>query len=685
MLFRSVHWIGIEPFVEVDHFIQNLGDGTFAHSGSLAIRAAVAAGSHITFKVLYNGAVAMTGGQDAPGAMSVPNLTKALQAEGVTRIIVTTDELDNYRGVEMPRHVEVWGRERIIEAQEVLRTEPGVTVLVHDQQCAAEKRRDRKRGLVADPPERIVINERVCEGCGDCGVQSNCLSVQPIETELGRKTQIHQSSCNKDYSCVAGDCPSFLTVTPKKAAGKTSRDKGGARRLPKLDVSKLPDPVLVVPADDFTLRMPGVGGTGVVTTSQLLGTAATLDGKYVGGLDQTGLSQKAGPVVSDLRITTEPVEGTNKLTAGSADLYLVFDLLVGLSPQNLVGVSAERTVAIVSTSKTPTGEMVRNVHAEFPDLAGLQERLDEVTRADQNRYLDAIAVTEGLFGESTTTNTFMLGVAYQLGTIPISKEAIEEAIELNGAAVEANKAAFHWGRQWALDPATVREASILPEDHLPKPSASLEKAIVAAGLGHGELGRLVRLRAADLVAYQNERYAKAYLDTVATAAATGHTAFAEAVARYAYKLMAYKDEYEVARLLLEETAKLTVSNAVGDGMTVKWNLHPPILRAMGRDKKLVLGSWFTPALVALRGSKRLRGTALDPFGRAKVRQVERELAAEYRSLIEKLAPKVTDDNVERAVEFASLPDGVRGYEDIKLANVEHYHSELARLRSQFDI
>jgi indolepyruvate ferredoxin oxidoreductase len=682
---EGVHWIGIEPFVEVDHFIQNLGDGTFAHSGSLAIRAAVAAGSHITYKVLYNGAVAMTGGQDAAGAMTVPNMAKALQAEGVNRIIVTTDEVEKYQGVELPRDVEVWDRARIIEAQEVLRTVPGVTVLIHDQQCAAEKRRDRKRGLVADPPQRIVINERVCEGCGDCGVQSNCLSVQPIETEFGRKTQIHQSSCNKDYSCLAGDCPSFMTVVPRKSGGKASREKGGARRSPKLDVAKLAEPVLIVPADDCTIRMPGVGGTGVVTTSQVLGTAATLDGKYVGGLDQTGLSQKAGPVVSDLRITTEPVEGTNKLTAGSADLYLVFDLLVGLSPQNLVGVSAERTVAVVSTTKTPTGEMVRNVHAEFPDLDVLRSQLDEVTRADENRYLDAIAVTEGLFGESTTANTFMLGVAYQLGGIPISREAIEEAIELNGAAVDANKLAFNWGRQWVLDPAKVREASVLPEDHMPKPSKGLEQAIVSAGLGEGELGRLVRMRAADLVGYQNEGYARDYLDTVAKANATGHTAFAEAVARYAYKLMAYKDEYEVARLLLEESAKLTVSNQVGDDVEIKWNLHPPMLRALGRDKKIELGSWFTPALVALRKSKRLRGTALDPFGRAEVRKVERQLIDEYRNLIAKLAPKVGEGNVELAVELASLPDGVRGYEDIKLRNVEHYQSELARLRSQLDI
>jgi indolepyruvate ferredoxin oxidoreductase len=682
---EGVHWIGIEPFVDVDHFIQNLGDGTFAHSGSLAIRAAIAAGAHMTYKVLYNGAVAMTGGQDAPGAMTVPEMSTALMAEGATRVLVTTDDIEKYKGVKMPDGVQVWDRSRIVEAQEVLAKEPGVTVLVHDQQCAAEKRRDRKRGLVEDPPQRLVINERVCEGCGDCGVQSNCLSVQPIETEFGRKTQIHQSSCNKDYSCLAGDCPSFLTVLPKAKAGKASRDKGGARRLPTVDPATLPAPTMLVPTDDFTVRMPGVGGTGVVTVSQILGTAATLDGKYVGGLDQTGLSQKAGPVVSDLHITTEPVEGTNKLTAGSADLYLVFDLLVGLSPLNLVGVSKDRTITVTSLAKTPTGEMVRDVHAPFPDLDPLRDELDEHTRAEHNRYFDAIAVTEGLFGESTTANTFQLGVAYQAGALPISAEAIEQAIELNGAAVAANQAAFRWGRKWVVDPQAVRDASILPEDHLPTPSAALSRAIDAAGLGEGELGRLVTMRAADLADYQDERYARKYLDTVARAAASGQDGFAEAVARYAYKLMAYKDEYEVARLHLEEAARLTVSNAVGDDVVVKYNLHPPMLRAMGLDRKVQVGTWVDPALKALSKGKRLRGTKLDPFGYAKVRRVERSLVKEYRDLIDRLAPTVTADNVEVATRLASLPDEVRGYEDIKLRNVEHYRSELARLRSQLGI
>ena len=683
---EGAHWVGIEPFVDVDHFIQNMGDGTFAHSGSLAIRQAVSAGSHMTFKILYNGAVAMTGGQDAAGAMPVDRLSSWLLAEGVTRVLITTDDRGKYRGVDLAGGVEVWDRDRIIEAQQALAAEPGVTVLIHDQQCAAEKRRDRKRGLADDPPIRVVINERVCEGCGDCGSKSNCLSVQPIETEFGRKTAIHQSSCNKDYSCLDGDCPAFLTVVPrKKGLRKASRSEGGARRRPELDPAELAEPTPIVPTGDLTIRMPGIGGTGVVTVSQVLGTAATLAGKYVGGLDQTGLSQKAGPVVSDLRLTDEPVEGTNKITSGSVDLYLVFDMLVGLSPNNLMGTSAERTVAVASTTKTPTGLMIRDTKARFPDQKELQNELDAATRADHNRYLDAVELTERLFGDSVTANIFQVGVAYQIGALPIGAGAIEQAIELNGAAVEANKLAFRWGRMWAIDPERVRAASVYPEDHMPKPSEALSGAIAAAGLTEGELGRLVRLRAADLADYQDERYARKYLDTVAKAAATGQDQFAEAVARYMYKLMAYKDEYEVARLHLEETAKLQVTDAVGSDVKVSWNLHPPSLRAMGMDGKIRLGPWFKPALSSLRGAKRLRGTPMDPFGYAKVRRVERSLVKEYRTLVEKVAPEVDDANVELATELANLPDLVRGYEEVKLANVDVYHSELARLRSQLDI
>ncbi len=685
---EGTQWIGIAPFVKTGHYIQNIGDGTFAHSGSLALRASVSAGTNITYKILYNGAVAMTGGQDAAGAMPVPRLTEWLRSEGVVRTIVTTDDREKYKGIRLAEGTEVWARERIVEAQETLAKVPGVTVLIHDQQCAAEKRRDRKRGILVEPAERVVINERVCEGCGDCGVQSNCLSVQPIETEFGRKTQIHQSSCNKDYSCLAGDCPSFLTVVPTKPSGKgdtkkVTKAEGGARRRPALDPADLPEPTLVVPGDDATIRMPGIGGTGVVTVSQILGTAATLDGKYVWGLDQTGLSQKAGPVVSDLRITTTPVEGTNKVTAGGVDAYLVFDLLVGLSANQLIGAAGDRTYAMVSTSKTPTGAMITDVDAAYPDADLLVEDMRAATKGAW--FLDAAAVAEGLFGETTTANVLQIGAAYQLGLLPISASAIEQAIELNGAAIEANRLAFRWGRMWAIDPERVRAASVLPEDHWAKPSPELEAEITRRGLGEGELGRIVRIRAADLVAYQDERYARRYLETVQKVAKGTSPAFAEAVARNLYKLMAYKDEYEVARLHLEEAARLNVENAVGADVKVSWNLHPPMLRAMGMDRKLRLGPWFTPVMRSLSKGKKLRGTPIDPFGYAKVRRVERQLVKEYRGVVEKLADRFAKVDADAAVRLAELPDLVRGYEDIKLRNVDRYHDELLTLRSQLGV
>ena len=692
---EGTQWIGMEPFVSIPHLFQNIGDGTFFHSGSLAVRAAVAAGSHITFKVLYNGTVAMTGGQDAAGAVPVPELAASLVLQGVQRVIITTDEPDKYKGVRLHTGVEVWPRERIIEAQETLAELPRVTALIHDQQCAAEKRRDRKRGRVADPAMRIVINERVCEGCGDCGTASNCLSVQPVETEFGRKTRIDQSSCNKDYSCLAGDCPSFLTVVPTGKAGRNATDpavarrEGGGRRRPELSATDLPEPTPVVPVDDMTLRMPGIGGTGVVTVNQIIGTAAMLDGRYVTGLDQTGLSQKAGPVVSDLRISREPIEGANKASAGGVDAYLVFDLLVGLGPTNISGASPARTVAIVSTSRTPTGRMIADPNATFPDMAPLLAQMDESSRADLNVHLDAAAVCSGLFGDTTTANVLVLGAAYQRGALPIAAAAIEQAIELNGAAVAVNKLAFRWGRMWVHDQARVEAAMTKPEDALTPPS-SADVALIG-DLDEGELGRLLRIRVPDLVAYQNRAYASRYVDQVrkvarAEASATpGRTELAEAVARHLYKLMAYKDEYEVARLQLLAAERARVTNEVGEHVKVSFNLHPPTLRAMGMKKKLRLGPWFAPAMAGLATGKRVRGTALDPFGRAGVRRTERALIDEYRSMIDAAVAHLSALNHDDVVTLAALPDMVRGYEDIKLANVERYRSEVAARRSQLGI
>ena len=353
---EGAQWIGMAPFTDDSHLVQNLGDGTFHHSGSLAVRAAVAAGVNITYKLLYNEHVAMTGGQDIEGQLSVPDLTRWLELEGVRRIIVTTEDTSRYRGVELASIAELRDRKELLSSQQELADVEGVTVLIHDQECAAELRRKRKRGKAVEPKERVWINERVCEGCGDCGQKSNCLSVVPVETEFGRKTQIHQASCNKDLSCLEGDCPSFLTVVPGKKAKHST---------PELRI-ELPEPERLVGDEDFGVRMMGIGGTGVVTVNQVLGMAALLDGLHVSGLDQTGLSQKGGPVISDLRITREPLAAASKMPAGSVDLYLGFDLLGAGSEKNLITADRERTVAVVSTSAVPTGRMVIDVDRALP-------------------------------------------------------------------------------------------------------------------------------------------------------------------------------------------------------------------------------------------------------------------------------------------------------------------------------
>jgi indolepyruvate ferredoxin oxidoreductase len=663
---EGAQWIGQAPFTDDRHLVQNLGDGTFHHSGSLAVRAAVAAGVNITYKLLYNEHVAMTGGQPIEGQLSVPDLTRWLELEGVRRIIVTAEDTSRYKGVELASIAELRDRSQLLPAQQELAEVEGVTVLIHDQECAAEKRRARKRGKQAEPAERIWINERVCEGCGDCGEKSSCLSVQPVETEFGRKTQIHQASCNKDYSCLEGDCPSFLTVVP----GKRARHE-----TPELTV-ELPEPRRLVGEADFAVRMMGIGGTGVVTVNQVLGMAALIDGLHVSGLDQTGLSQKGGPVVSDLRISSAPLVAAPKAPAGSIDLYLGFDLLGAASDKNLITAAADRTVAVVSTSAVPTGRMVVDVNERFPQLSEQLDRIDRVTRGEHNLYLDAQELSERLFGDHMMANTLALGAAYQRGMLPVSGEALDQAIRLNGAAVEKNLAAFAWGRAVVAAPDEVERATrppAAPEHEL----TEVERELVGLAVNgdQGELRRLVELRVPELVAYQDEAYARRYAETVRRVHVAeqertpGHSELAEAVARQLFKLMAYKDEYEVARLHLDAVEQAKLHAEFGADAKVAFNLHPPLLRAMGLKRKLELGSWFAPSFEALRRMRRLRGTKLDPFGRAEVRKVERELIAEYEAIIGDSLAHLTPERHATAVELLELPDVIRGYEDIKLRNV----------------
>ncbi|GAA0533062.1 indolepyruvate ferredoxin oxidoreductase [Saccharopolyspora subtropica] len=663
---EGAQWIGMAPFVGTEHFVQNIGDGTFTHSGSLAVRAAVAAGVNITYKLLHNSAVAMTGGQDAVGALPLARLAEVLLLEGVAKVVVTTDQPKRLAG-RLPKGVEVRHRDELLAAQQELAAVPGVTVLIHDQECAAEKRRKRRRGKQPTPARKVVINERVCEGCGDCGAKSNCLSVQPVATEFGRRTRIHQPSCNVDYSCLAGDCPSFMTVVP---GGRRS-----GRRVGELAADALPEPQRSI-AGDFTVRITGIGGTGVVTVTQILATAAVIDGRQVRTLDQIGLAQKGGAVVSDLKITAEPVAQAPKLAAGECDLYLACDLLVGADPTHLAAADPDRTTAVVSTTEVPTGRMVVDTSVSFPAQDTIRTPLDEASA--RAFYLDARGLSEELFDDDQFANILQLGAAYQSGALALSATAIEQAIELNGTAVAANIQAFRRGRQAIADPEALR-AEITPPAPaaVPAPSEAARRvrALVDAPEG-SELARLLDIRIPDLVDYHSERYAREYAEFVERVRRAAPPAVTEAVARNLHKLMAYKDEYEVARLSLDERVLADVQARFGDGARVAYQLHPPVLRALGMNRKISLGPWFRPVLRVLRGMRRLRGTRLDVFGHTRVRRVERDLIAEYRSAMTRA---LANPDHPATLELAELPDMVRGYEDIKLANAATYRHKQQEL------
>jgi indolepyruvate ferredoxin oxidoreductase len=682
---EGAQWIGMAPFLRTrKHLLQNIGDGTFHHSGSLAVRAAVAAGVDITYKLLYNSTVAMTGGQQAIGAMSIPALTSMLTAEGVRRIIVTTDDVKRYRGVKLAPKVEVWDRDRLVEAQQVLGSVKGVTVLIHDQECATELRRKRKRGLAADPVERVMINERLCEGCGDCGKKSNCLSVHPVDTEFGRKTTIDQSSCNKDYSCLAGDCPSFLTVVPG-----AKRERAGRAVAPKLagDAIVEPIPLFDLSAGTHTTRITGVGGSGVVTLCQILTAAAMFAGRDVRSLDQTGLAQKGGAVVSDIKISAAPVEGSNKAATGECDLYLGCDLLVAADAKNLVVTDRRRTVAVVSTTKVPTGKMVVDPSVEFPDIAGTATRIQSETRKAGSVFVDARRLSVTLLGTDQFANMFLTGAAFQAGALPLPAQAIEQAIELNGVQVENNLQAFRRGRQYVADPdAFAAAVASLTPDVPTRSLTSAERELVdSVEAPRGStVEKLLESRIPDLVKYQNLAYARHYAEFVARVCKVersrgGDTALTEAVARYLYKLMAYKDEYEVARLSLNAQTEAAVRAEFGPEAKVSYRLHPPILRALGMRRKLSLGAWFRYVFKILRALRVLRGTPLDPFGFTRIRRVERQLASEYELMVESLLATLDDETYSRYVELASLPDMVRGYEAIKLANIAAYRARTKEL------
>ncbi|MFL0578147.1 indolepyruvate ferredoxin oxidoreductase family protein [Dietzia sp. 179-F 9C3 NHS] len=693
---EGAQWLGMAPFVSETHFVQNVGDGTFDHSASLALRAAVGAGENITYKLLFNGTVAMTGGQDTVGGKSLAETCRLLLAEKVAKVVVTTDDVRRTRragiGSGALRDVEVRDRADMLDVQRELAAVPGVTVLVHDQHCAAEKRRGRKRGTVPTPTERVVINERICEGCGDCGQKSNCLSVHPVDTEFGRKTRIDQSSCNLDLSCLDGDCPSFVTVTP------------GEKRRASVTVPDLDDDEVAAPGTraltgeaPFHLRITGIGGTGIVTVSAVLATAAVLDGHVARTLDMTGLAQKGGAVVSDITLTAGPQELSAKVATGEADLYLCADGLVGADPVNLKVAGRDRTTAVISTTRVPTGQMVVDTAVGYPadaQVSGAVERA--CARAVR---LDAGELSERLFGETVSANMLLVGAAFQSGALPVSAASIERAVELNGVAVERNLQAFRRGRQAVADPAALTAAleAAHPAPAPAEPSAAALRVLAGLGPVGAGLRDAVALRVEELVAYQDETYALRYLDRVERIRAAeqravpGSEELTDAVARHLHKLMAYKDEYEVARLALDTAFSAKVAEEFGDDARVAIRLHPPVLRALGLQRKIAVGEWARPALAGLARAKRLRGTRADVFGLAGVRRLERSLLAEYEQLVDRMAA-----HLERAVgtsgiaaarqhvswiadaaRVAALPDMVRGYESVKERNAEAYRAELA--------
>ena len=684
---EGAQWIGLAPFTDVPHLIQDIGDGTFMHSGSLAIRAAVAAGVNITYKLLYNSAVAMTGGQAPVGAMTVPGIVKLLLAEGVQKIIVTTEDTSRYRKVKLPKGVKVLDRSQVLDAQEQLAKIPGVTVLIHDQECAAEKRRKRKRGKMNDPAMRIFINERVCEGCGDCGEKSNCLSVEPVDTEFGRKTKINQSSCNKDYTCVNGDCPSFLEVIPG--------DRAPAAKIQPLGPGDIPAPERPADRTDFGMRITGIGGTGVVTLAQVLATAASLDGWTVRGLDQTGMAQKGGPVVSDLRFTSTDQVRTNKLASVDCDLYLGCDVLVAAAEGNLVTADPQRTVGVVSSAVVPTGAMVVDTQVDFPALTELEGRIAERMRPDGLHLVDARSLTESLLGSSQTENMLLVGVAFQTGVLPLSVESIESAITLNGVSVEANLQAFRRGRQAVADPEGLakaaggnrRSARAVRRHKRRQHRADAVLSRIAAQPG-SELDRVLTVRVPELIAYQNTRYAERYATLVErirareSDVAVGGGTLASAAARNLFKLMAYKDEAEVARLSIDGQLQAALEEQFGPGARAAFKLHPPVFRALGVDQKITLGPWFKPVFRLLYATRHLRGTPFNPFGPGEVRRMERDLVEEYVDALDEIDRHLTAANYATAVEIAELPDMVRGYEEIKMRNVTKYRERLAQLRTQ---
>ena len=673
---EGANWIGIAPFVEDRHIFQNLGDGTYFHSGLLAIRACVASNTTITYKILFNDAVAMTGGQPHDGPLSPSVISRQVYGEGVRKIVVVTDDLQTLEPESaFAPNTYFEHRDGLDRVQRDLRNYKGVSVIIYVQTCAAEKRRRRKRGAMIDPPHRVFINQRVCEGCGDCSVRSNCLSVVPIETEYGRKRRVDQSSCNKDFRCRDGFCPSFVTVT-----NGAPRRKSAVGDVPAhLRLLAEPERPVIAPGETFNVLVTGIGGTGVVTVGAMLTMAAHLEGKACSSVDQFGMAQKGGAVTSHVRIanTASDIHAV-RLGAGTADLLLGCDNLVAAGDLALETLSRERTHAIVNDHKAITGQFTRNPDIEFP----LDSIILRVAAAAGDERVDVVAATRlatALMGDSIATNLFMLGYAYQKGFVPVSAAGIERAIEMNGVAIESNKATFMWGRRAAIDPAAV---------HAVAEGADQTIDVVTP---ESDLDLFIERRREDLVAYQDEAYGARYtrlVESVRSAEhsrAPGRRGLTEAVARYAYKLMAYKDEYEVARLYTDGVFAEAIDDAFEGDFELALHLAPPLLarrdRETGLPAKRCYGRWMLKAMRWLARYKHLRGTPYDIFGYTKERKRERQTILDYVSVLDELTRSLDQENHALAVELASVPEMIRGYGYIKDRHFDEAKAREAELLS----
>ena len=678
---EGVDWVSHAMFTKVPHVFQNLGDGTYYHSGYLAIRQAVAAKATLTYKILFNDAVAMTGGQPVDGIISVDGIARQVEAEGVKKVVVLSDDISKYDSIHnrFPAGTEFHDRAELDAVQRRLREMQGVTVLIYEQTCAAEKRRRGKKGEMVDPARRVFINDRVCEGCGDCSVQSNCVAVLPLETPLGRKRKIDQSSCNKDYSCAKGFCPSFVGVLGgkvRKNAGALAGDAGGFMKR----VEALPLPAPWQWTGPYDLLVTGVGGTGVVTVGALISMAAHLEGKSASVLDFMGFAQKGGSVLSFVRMADIPSRLNQvRIDTQQADALLACDVVVGASPEALGTVRHGRTKILANVHEVPVAESLRNPDAQLK-VPALLEKLKFAAGADRVETLDAQKLAEAFLGDSIVSNILSLGYAWQRGLVPLSLEALMRAIELNAVAVENNKLAFSLGRLAASDPLAIESLLAGEEEAPPAMPESLED-IIARGVAH-------------LAGYQSAAYARQYEDFVRKVmqreqalAADATLPFTRTVAQSLMKLMAYKDEYEVARLFTDGDFLKSLHHQFEGDVQLEFYMAPPVIsRAKNGNapKKVRLGGWMLPVMRVLAQGRRLRGTALDVFGHTRERRMERELIAAYRARIEEVASQLSPECLKVACDIAALPLSMRGFGHVKLANVALAHVREAELLHRLD-